>query len=327
MRFYTGAYTRLGGPGIGVCRWENGALSLLGAYHDLNDTTYAILSADHRTLFTAGSLPETGEGAVASYRVAGDTLSLLSCRKTAGKAACHQAESPDGRYLYVASYLSGSVSVFPVRDGVLGERIQLVEHTGHGPNPDRQEAAHTHQCVFRPGTNELFVCDLGMDRVMIYRQDIESGLLSLQEQIVMPGGMGPRHLVFASAYQFYVTGELDNMVRRVENDSGWRITGEISTLPPDWSGENTSAAIRLHEGALYVSNRGHDSLCRIELDAKGGMTGASWMATGGRIPRDFMFVPGGILFAHQAGGGVMASTGASLPMDGAVCICPDWTTV
>lgn len=326
MRFYTGSYTRMGGPGVGVCRWENGQLSMVNACHDLNDTTFVILSHDQRTLYAVGSLPETGESAAASYRVAGDSLELLSCRAAAGKAACHQAESADGRFLYVANYLTGSVSVFPVDDGVLGKLIQLVEHTGCGSNAARQEAAHTHQCVFRPGTNELFVCDLGMDRVMVYDQNTETGLLSLKEEIVMPGGMGPRHLVFADADHFYVTGELDNVVRYVVNDGGWKIIREISTLPSDWKGENTSAAIRLHEGALWVSNRGHDSLCKIELGENGAMLRASWTFTGGQIPRDFMFVPGGILFAHQAGG-VIASTGASIPMDGAVCICPDWTTV
>ena len=327
MRFYTGSYTRMGGPGVGVCRWENGRLSMVNAYHDLNDTTFVILSHDQRTLYAVGSLPETGESAAASYRVAGDSLELLSISAAAGKAACHQAESADSRFLYVANYLTGSVSVFPVEDGVLGERIQLVEHTGCGPNTARQECAHTHQCTFRPGTNELFVCDLGIDRVMVYDQNTETGLLALKEEIVMPGGMGPRHLVFADADHFYVTGELDNVVRYVVNDNGWKITAELSTLPADWKGENTSAAIRLHEGALWVSNRGHDSLCKMELDETGRMTGASWTLTGGQIPRDFYFVPGGILFAHQAGGGVIASTGASVPMDGAVCICPDWTTV
>lgn len=327
MRFYTGSYTRMGGPGVGVCRWENGQLSMVNAYHDLNDTTFVILSHDQRILYAVGSLPETGESAAASYRVAGDSLELLSCRAAAGKAACHQAESADGRFLYVANYLTGSVSVFPVDDGVLGERIQLVEHTGCGPNTARQECAHTHQCTFRPGTNELFVCDLGIDKVMAYDQNTETGLLSLKEEIAMPGGMGPRHLVFADPDHFYVTGELDNVVRYVVNDKGWKIIGEMSTLPAEWKGENTSAAIRLHEGALWVSNRGHDSLCKIELGKNGEMLSNSWTFTGGKIPRDFMFVPDGILFAHQGGGGVIASTGASIPMDGAVCICPDWTTV
>ena len=72
----------------------------------------------------------------------------------------------------------------------------------------------------------------------------------------------------------------------------------------------------------------HDSqINKIELGENGEMISSSWTFTGGQIPRDFMFVPGGILYAHQGGGGVIASTGATIPMDGAVCICPDWTTV
>lgn len=327
MRFYTGSYTRMGGPGVGVCRWENGCLSLIRAYDDLDDPTFVILSGDQRTLYAVGSLPGTEESAAVSYRVNGDSLELLSIRAAAGQAACHQAESADGRFLYVANYLTGSVCVFPVEDGVLGERIQLVEHTGCGPDPQRQESAHTHQCVFRPGTSELFVCDLGMDRVMVYDQDSGSGLLSLKEEIVLPGGMGPRHLAFADADHFYVTGELDNVVRRLVDDKGWRICGEMSALPPEWTGVSYTAAIRLQEGALWVSNRGHDSLCRIELGEDGEMLSAAWTPTGGQFPRDMMFVPGGILFAHQNRGGVIASTGASMAMEGAVCICPDWTTV
>ena len=37
MRFYTGSYTHMGGPGVGVCRWTNGRLSLLATYGDIDD--------------------------------------------------------------------------------------------------------------------------------------------------------------------------------------------------------------------------------------------------------------------------------------------------
>lgn len=327
MRFYTGSYTRMGGPGVGVCHWNNGDITLINTYHDVNDPTYVLLSKDARTLYAAGSLPENAKGALVSYRVDGDKLKIQSCQLTGGKASCHIAESPDGRYLYVANYLGGSVSVFPALNGILGERIQLVEHAGNGAHPVRQEAAHVHQCVFRPGTNELFVCDLGTDQVVIYDQIPQTGLLIRKNTIAMPSGMGPRHLVFADADRFYVTGELDNMVRYIVNDGCWRNADEISTLPHGWSGDSTSAAIRIHEGALWVSNRGHDTLCKIELDSTGKMIGTSWIETGGRIPRDFIFVPEGILFAHQAGGGIISSTGTTISMDGAVCICLDYTTL
>ena len=72
MRFYTGSYTRMGGPGVGVCRWENDQLSLINAYHDLNDTTFVILSG------------ETGSGKTALMRDLANALGLTA----QGKKRC-----------------------------------------------------------------------------------------------------------------------------------------------------------------------------------------------------------------------------------------------
>ena len=326
MRFYTGTYTRMGGPGISVCHLDYGQITQVCTIRDLNDPTYVILSRDGQILYAVGS-DDDGNGMVASYRAEHDCLSPISRQYTGGRAACHLTLSPDERFLYVANYLSGSVSVFPVNENVLGKRIQIAEHKGTGIHPIRQEAAHTHQCIFRPGTNELFVCDLGIDQIVIYEQDPETGMLTPKGKIPMPSGMGPRHLVFANADHFYVTGELDNYVRHCFcKNSSWMIVGEISTLPTEYLGESLSAAIRLYEGTLYVSNRGHDSLCEIQLDRFGNMTDAAWSSTGGQYPRDFAMFHQGAIFAHQNGGGITTDTGAFLPMDGAVCICIDYTT-
>lgn len=323
MRFYAGSYTSMGGPGIAICHFTGNMISCVETVHDLEDPIYIILSDDAGTLFAVGC-DTAGEGMVASFRAEGDHLTLLSRQYTGGRDACHLTLSPDEKFLYAANYSSGSISVFPVCDDRLGECIQLLKHHGSGPNAERQETAHTHQCVFRPGTNELFVCDLGIDKVIVYNQDRQRGKLSFADEIPMPPGMGPRHLVFSDENSFYVTGELDNYVRRfVYADSVWKIDGEIYTLPETYHGDNTTAAIRLYKGVLYVSNRGHNSLCKIKLDEHGNMLKATCRPTGGAIPRDFVPTEKGMLFAHQEGGGIIAETGVNFPMDGAVCICID----
>lgn len=321
MRFYTGTYTRMGGPGISVCHFSNGDITKVCSHHDLNDPTYVILSKNAKTLFAVGS-DDDGNGMAASYRAEDDCLSLISKQHTGGRAACHLTLSPDERFLYVANYLSGSVSVFPVADGFLGECIQVMEHEGSGSHPTRQEMAHTHQCVFRPGTCELFVCDLGIDQIVVYEQCENEGILVRKSTIRMPSGMGPRHLVFAHRDCFYVTGELDNVVRHYtcENEQ-WMMVDECSTLPREYTGDSLSAAIRLGNDKLYISNRGHDSLCIIDLDSAGNMRKASWTPSGGQYPRDFAVTSEGTIFAHQNGGGIVSDQGASLPMAGAVCIC------
>lgn len=317
MLFYVGTYTGMGGPGLCVCSLDHGRLRLLDAARELDDPIYAILSQDDRTLFAVGSDPATGEGVAASYAVSGSRLTLLSAQPTGGRAACHLTLDPQERALYAANYLSGSVSVFPVRGDRLLPRTQLIEHEGHSVHPLRQEKAHTHQCVFRPGTRELFVCDLGLDRVVIYDSEPADGRLTPRGAIDTPPGMGPRHLIFDTPDSFYLVGELDNhILRYVRSGEGYAPTHRACTVPE--GAQSALGAVRLRGGHVYASNRGFDTIC--ELSAS--LDVLRQIPSGGSFPRDFDFTPDGeLLIANQNGGGVVCEGGDALPIAGAVSIC------
>lgn len=322
MLCYTGSYTRMGGPGVAAVEETNGKLTLLARDQSLADPIYVLLSKDCRTLFVTGADPETNEGAAATYAVDGGSMKLTSTVATLGAAACHATLSADERFMYVANYVTGCICVLPVKDDKLCESIQHIVHEGSGPSLPRQASAHTHQCLFRPETNELFVCDLGMDLVFVYEQDPATGLLTEKMTISTEPGMGPRHIVFADKDHFYLAGELDNYAAYyVWQNEQWNCVQRVPVLPADFNEKNTAAAIRLHEGRLYVSNRGHDSVCVIEL-AKDGMMGAvRHIPSNGKAPRDFEFTPEGkLMFANQDGGGLVVEDGDSLDMPGVVCI-------
>lgn len=323
MLCYIGSYTRLGGPGVAVIKEEAGHLELLHTDTSIKDPIFATLSKDNLTLFVTGTNPETDEGIAATYAVEGESIRLTSMVPTHGSDVCHATLSADERFLYVANYATGCITAFPVKDNVLLPCIQHIIHTGSGPRLPRQDAAHTHQCLFRPGTQELFVCDLGMDTIFIYEQDTSTGLLTEKSTIQTTPGMGPRHIAFASKDEFYLVGELDCHAahyRLIEGE--WQCLQRIPLLPEGFTDKNTSAAIRLHEGKLYVSNRGHDSVCVIDLDADGSMQFRTHLSSHGKAPRDFDFSPEGrMIFANQNGGGVVVDGGDSLPINGAVCVC------
>jgi 6-phosphogluconolactonase len=46
------------------------------------------------------------------------------------------------------------------------------------PNADRQESAHPHSINVDPSDRFAIVCDLGQDRVFVYRLDAASGTLT-----------------------------------------------------------------------------------------------------------------------------------------------------
>ncbi|MBQ2957411.1 MAG: lactonase family protein [Clostridia bacterium] len=332
MKFFVGDYTRIGGPGVSLCELEGNIMRLLESVPNLKNPTYQILSADQKTLYSTAN-DENG-GSAAAFDVSSGHLRLVSRQSTAGGSACHLTLSPDERFLYVANYITGNLAVFPVCGAEIGERIQLIQHEGHGPREDRQECAHVHFVAFDPDDDQLlYAVDLGIDAVMAYRQNPETGLLTAQERIDFPAGIGPRHLIFRGADLMYVAHELGSAVSALKRTSaGWKIIQTLSTLPEDWSGENTVAAIRIMDNLLFVSNRGHDSLAVYEISRAGSLTLQGIYSTMGRTPRDFFILPDGrILAAHQDSGDVrllafdhngLAQIGEPLPLAGAVCICP-----
>jgi 6-phosphogluconolactonase len=75
----------------------------------------------------------------------------------------------------------------------------------------------------------------------------------------------------------------------------------IPTLPPDFTGKNTTAEIQIDRAGrfLYVSNRGHDSIAVFAVESAGGrLTPVEYVSTQGKSPRNFSLDPTGAwLFA------------------------------
>lgn len=335
MNFYVGDYTRLGGPGVCVCALKGDQLSFLTAADvPVENPTYIILSRDQKTLYATSSSHSDGEdtGSVAVYDLSGDVPRLTGMHSTGGTSACHLTLSDDERFLYVANYQSGSLCVFPVEQGRLLPHIQLITHEGHGPNAARQEHAHVHFAAFHPEDHRLYAVDLGIDAVMIYRADPKTGLLTLDERVNVPAGMGPRHLLFHNDLM-YVAHELGGAVSVFKRThSEWVLEQTLSTLPDCWQGENTVAAIRLFRDRLYVSNRGHNSIAEFRVMDSGLLEKIRIFTVFGDFPCDFVVLDDGrLLVANQKSGDIrlldphgdtVHQIGSSLPIKGAVCICP-----
>jgi 6-phosphogluconolactonase len=160
-------------------------------------------------------------------------------------------------------------------------------------------------------TNQFaYACDLGTDKIMIFKFDARRGKLipaTTPWVQVKPGG-GPRHLTFHPRAEYaYVINELHATVTAFARD---RVQGDlkemqtIATLPSDFSGADTSADIHVSPNGrfLYCSNRGHDSIAAFEIDQRSGrLDFIAHQPTGGKTPRNFAIDPTGVflLVANQ----------------------------
>jgi 6-phosphogluconolactonase (cycloisomerase 2 family) len=277
--------------------------------------SWLVLSADQRLLFAVN---ETVKGQVSSFAVTpSGQISPLNQVSSQGDEPTHASLSHDQRYLFVANYAvapdpGGSLVVLPVtRDGTLKPVAQQARHAPSKVNPERQAGAHVHSLVLSPDGRHLYACDLGADKVFIYRYDGASPEHPLSPAIppavALPPGSGPRHLLFdAKGRHAYLTLEMSAEVVMFEVHDGDLL--ERQRLPlTDLKDPAAKAAGGLHLSAdgrfLYVSNRGTANQIVVYAVGKeqGQLTLLQRRAVEGDHPREFALDPSGkfLLVANQ----------------------------
>lgn len=279
---------------------ETAAWTHLQHVGGLVNPSFLAISPDQRRLYSVHG-DESYASAFSIDRATG-RLSPLNRAETGGRNGVHLAVDPRGRFVAVANYSSGNVSVLPVReDGGLAAPVQVVVLPGlPGPHRLEQASSHPHQVVFDPAGRFLVVPDKGLDRVFVFGFDAASGKLTptVQGSASARTGSGPRHAAFHPALPVvWVLNEISSTVATYFWDSErghLRPVQILSCLPPDYTGENTAAEIAVSSGGrfVYCSNRGHDSIAVFRAHPETGLLEPNgWSPAGGRTPRFIGFDP------------------------------------
>jgi 6-phosphogluconolactonase len=258
-------------------------------------------------------------GAVSAFTIARDTgaLTLLDRQPSGGGAPCFVSVDRSGRVVLVANYSGGSVALLPIQaNGALAPATQVVQHTGSGPDSERQSAPHAHCIIPDPSNRFALSADLGADRVFVYRLDLDGKSLKhvAGGDAVMRSGAGPRHVVFHPTLPLvFVTNELDSTAATLRFDA---VRGTLtplnthSTIPSGWTGTNFPADIHIAPSGrtLYVSNRGHNSIAVFSVaEPTGALALEQLVSTDGDWPRNFSLDPTGrwLLVANQRSGSIV----------------------
>ena len=344
---FVGTYTRLGSLGIYTCELDakTGAVEQIAVTGGIEEPSFLAIDPTGDHLYAVSEAANGGgEGGVHAYSIAGNgSLTFLNKRSTGGAGPCHLAVDATDSHLIVANYAGGSVCMLPISaDGRLEERCHFIQHAGSSVNVERQAEAHAHSVTIDPTNSRAYVCDLGMDQVLVYRIDRERQRLELDEALTVQAepGHGPSHFDFHPSGDYcYVLNEIGSTVAVYDHEGqSGRLTGKqlVSTLPDGWEGFNGTADIHvsLDGRFLYASNRGHDSIALFAIDpGTGGLTALGHESTRGKNPRNFAISPDGkfllaensnsaniVTFAVDAETGQLEFTGNEIEIPGPVCI-------
>jgi 6-phosphogluconolactonase len=263
---------------------QTGAFELLHSTPGDINPSFVVIHPNKRYLYATNEIDLTADlpgGAVSAYAIDTNTgrLRWLGRQSSQSSGPCHLSIDHTARFLFVSNYKGGGFTVLPIlADGSLGPATDFIQHTGKGTHPTRQDKAHVHSALPAPNGDYVLVADLGLDKVMIYPFDAQSGKLGhAVAPIEVTAGAGPRHFTFSADARFmYLINELDSTVDVWQYDAEqatYNLIQRINALPQRYTGESWCAEIRLHPNGrfLYGSNRGHDSIVSYRVDQHTGM--------------------------------------------------------
>jgi 6-phosphogluconolactonase len=321
---YVGTYTNGDSKGIYLYRFDEktGQLTSGGLAAESSNPSFVITDPTHRYLYAVNEMadrdpnaPRGGfhKGSISSYAIDPKTgaLKFLNSVSSGGSGPCHLVIDKLGKILFVANYGSGSVASYAIlKDGSIGAMTWFDQHHGSSANPKRQEGPHAHEVVISPDNRFLFVPDLGLDHILIYRIDEAKRTFSANDPayVAVNPGLGPRHFAFAPDGKFaYAVCEMGSSVVAFSYNrqtGALTVIQTISTLPSGYSGQDASAEIQIDKSGrfLYASNRGQNTITEFQIDkTTGKLTPVQNISTEGKTPRNFVIDPSGkyLIAANQ----------------------------
>jgi 6-phosphogluconolactonase len=325
---YVGTYTGETSKGIYAFRFDDssGALSPIGLVAETPSPSFLTASTDGRFVFAVNELQRFGgeaTGSVTSFATDAATAKLteISVQPSAGAGPCHLALDRTGRYLAVANYSGGNYALLPVgADGRLQRATAVVDGRSTA-SPTAKPLGHA--VGFDRANRFLVAADKGLDRVLIYRFDAATGILTPHTPPAarLPQGAGPRHYAFhPNGRWLFTIDELASTITRFAWDAkagSLTALGNVPTKPAGVEG-GTTAEIAVHPNGRFVygSNRGpvppklgsvsaseggHDSIAVFSVGENGALRLVEHESTRGQTPRNFALDPSGrwLIAANQ----------------------------
>ena len=334
-RVYLGTYTGSGSQGIYQCELnvKDGSLTEPTLAVETSSPSFVAFHPNRQYLYAVN---ET-DAKISAFSIDKQSgkLTFLNSQPSQGDAPCHLIVDAAGKNVLAANYTGGSCLSIPLlADGKLSDKSSFQQHQGPKKNG--------HSIHLDKANKYALCCDLGLDKVIIYKFDSSSGVLTPHSTMDTPKGAGPRHFAWSTdGRHAYVNGESDMTVMSCEYDAekGTLIVKQVqSTLPEDVkrNGGSTAETVVHPSGKfVYVSNRDpYNSIAIFSANERTGLlTAQGHQSDGIKTPRNFAIEPTGkfMLVANQGGGNVsvfsidqqsgkLTATGKSVKIDKPVCV-------
>lgn len=296
---YVGTYTHEHSVGIHIYDLDmNNAYMTERKVIEITNPSDLIVSTNKKFLYSI-----TDDG-VKSFKILPDgDLEPMNEMWIGGMRGCYLDVDLEDRYLFVAGYHDGRVSMLHLNeDGSVGEIADGVFHKGVGRSvKDRSSRPHVNCVKVSPDQKYLCAVDGGLDHVKVYEINYAFGRLKLVDIIRGDLNSAPKMIRFSKdGKNAYILNELLNTVDVYTYEVGKhgpefeRIqTISTDTVVGDYECAAQNMEFSRDGHYLFVSNAGSDSIVVYEKKEDGTLEVVCNTPINGDFPKALAVLPDG----------------------------------
>lgn len=263
---------------------------------EITNSSYVTISHNGRILY---SITDFG---VEAYHILKDgSLEFLNFGAINGMRGCYVSTDYTDRYLFVAGYHDGKLTVLKLEeDGSIGEITDEIYHKGLGSVAERNFRPHINCARMTHDNKYLLVADQGMDHVNVYRFDAAHGKVMLADIIRSELESAPRHIKISKDGRFiYIVHECKCYIdvysyEEKHNQPVFEKLQSVKTCKVEMGSYNAASALSFSDDHKYLlsSNAGDNSVVLYSVDEETGMLSEIFcLPVGGEYPKDASLFP------------------------------------
>lgn len=301
---FVGTYTKNNSKGIYRINFNTATGSIdkncLG--YEIDNPTYLSIDKERHILYSTCKIGENAGVSSFKYWQEKEQLYLINSILSEENQPCHVSISNDKQIVITSNYHENKMFVYNTLDGLILNSSIIGTHKGSSINKTRQEKPHIHCSMFTADEKYILSIDLGIDKMIVSTLNDDNELIQSNDMSYsFPAGTGPRHITYSNNNPFYyviseLTSEIFVFTYDAKSKTPFKKIQVISSLPAEYKGKKSGAAIRLHKNNkfLYTSDRGNNSLSLFYINSNNGtLEHINTFSCMGDSPRDFQIDPTG----------------------------------
>lgn len=258
------------------------------AVANISNPSYMYLDRQSSILYMVNENQKQPSVTSASLNSETGEIEIISTSPTLSESPCY-ISMKNGK-LVTANYGGGSITLYsPTISGKLGTPTWRIEMGPKG-------ISHPHSVTFSRDGKELFVTDLGQDKIFNFRVNASTPPLTTVSDafIETPDKSGPRHFIFNKRGNVgYLINELSGTIIVYNYKDGELHEIQDLSISDIGGGAGGHIALSPDEKYLYASNRDvNDGISIFKVSSNGLLTNVGFTKTDIH-PRHFAFSPKG----------------------------------